>query len=58
MTSEAIKKGTGIAVDTREAIKCYTRAATAGYTVAQFNLAACYLKGSTGIAVGQREAVK
>jgi hypothetical protein len=55
------EKGTGVAIDQREAFKWYTRAAEAGHTNAQAFLGSCYDFGggvANGVAVDKCEAVK
>ena len=51
------ENGTGIAVDTPEAVKWYKRGAEGGSAPAQSNLAICYAT-STSIAIDNIEAVK
>ena len=51
------ERGTGVAIDKREAFKWYMRAAEATEKCAQFALGTCYSQG-TGIAVDKCEAVK
>ena len=51
------EKGTGVAIDKREAFKWYKCAAEAGDSIAQFNLGVMYRVGE-GIAVNNSEAFK